>query len=501
MTWSPLHITFAVYILAVIAIGFIAWRATRSFDDYILGGRSLGSFVTAMSAGASDMSGWLLMGLPGALYLGGVSEAWIAIGLVIGAWANWKYVAGPLRVYTERTENALTLPDYFTHRFEDRQRVLRVLSAVVILVFFAVYCASGIVAGARLFESVFNVPYAQALWLGAFATILYTLVGGFLAVSWTDTMQATLMIFALILTPVAVLISLGGVAPSLAMVEQVDPAKLDWFKGGALGAVGIVSLLAWGLGYFGQPHILARFMAADSLGTIPAARRIGMTWMVLCLAGAMAVGFFGIAYFAAHPEQGGMVRENHERVFIALAGVLFNPWIAGVLLSAILAAIMSTLSCQLLVCSSALTEDLYKGFLRPAASQRELVWFGRAMVGLVALVAIWIARDPDSRVLGLVSYAWAGFGAAFGPVVLLSLFWGRMTRNGALAGVVVGAVTVIAWKQVAVGQMGSALYEIVPGFIAATVAIVVVSLLGRAPGAAIATRHAQVRETLAEQGY
>jgi sodium/proline symporter len=242
-------------------------------------------------------------------------------------------------------------------------------------------------------------------------------------------------------------------------------------------------------------------MAADSLGTIPAARRIGMTWMVLCLAGAMAVGFFGIAYFAAHPEQGGMVRENHERVFIALAGVLFNPWIAGVLLSAILAAIMSTLSCQLLVCSSALTEDLYKGFLRPAASQRELVWFGRAMVGLVALVAIWIARDPESRVLGLVSYAWAGFGAAFGPVVLLSLFWGRMTRNGALAGVVVGALTVIAWKQVAVGQMGSALYEIVPGFIAATVAIVVVSLLGRAPGAAIATRHAQVRETLAEQGY
>ncbi|HKN78623.1 MAG TPA: sodium:proline symporter, partial [Lysobacter sp.] len=202
---TPLVVTFAVYLLAMIAIGVIAWRSTRSFDDYILGGRSLGSYVTALSAGASDMSGWLLLGLPGALYLGGLSEGWIAVGLVLGAWCNWKFVAGPLRVYTERTRNALTLPDYFTHRFDDRSRVLRVLSALVILVFFAVYCASGIVAGARLFESVFGVPYAQALWWGAAATILYTLIGGFLAVSWTDTVQASLMIFALVLTPIVVI--------------------------------------------------------------------------------------------------------------------------------------------------------------------------------------------------------------------------------------------------------------------------------------------------------
>jgi sodium/proline symporter len=491
---TPLLITFAIYLLAMIAIGFAAWRSTRSFDDYILGGRSLGSYVTALSAGASDMSGWLLLGLPGALYAAGLSEAWIAIGLIIGAWCNWKFVAGPLRVYTERTRNALTLPDYFTHRFADHSRILRILSALVILVFFAVYCASGIVAGARLFESVFGVSYATALWVGAAATILYTLIGGFLAVSWTDTVQATLMIFALVLTPVVVLLSNGGMQPSLALIEQVDPSRLQWI--GAGGVIGVVSAIAWGLGYFGQPHILARFMAADSLETIPKARRIGMTWMVLCLFGAMAVGFFGIAYFAGHAEQGAMVRENPERVFIALASMLFNPWVAGVLLSAILAAIMSTLSCQLLVCSSALTEDFYKGFVRKQASQRELVWVGRAMVLAVSLVAIAIARDPESRVLGLVSYAWAGFGAAFGPVVLFSLFWKRMTRNGALAGMIIGAVTVILWK-----QTGSALYEMVPGVIAASAAILIASRLGDAPSAQMQATHDTVHAELNTNGY
>lgn len=496
---TPLVITFGLYLALMVLIGFAAWRSTHSFDDYILGGRSLGSVVTALSAGASDMSGWLLMGLPGALYLGGVSEAWIAFGLIAGAWANWKFVAGPLRVYTERTENALTLPDYFTHRFEDDSRVLRVLAAIVILTFFAVYCASGIVAGARLFESVFAVPYAQALWWGAAATIMYTLVGGFLAVSWTDTVQASLMLFALVLTPVVVILGTGGLQASTALIAQIDPAKLDWFKGGTLGVAGIVSLLAWGLGYFGQPHILARFMAADSLRTIPRARRIGMAWMILCLFGAMAVGFFGIAYFAQHPDAAGPVTENPERVFIVLSQLLFNPWIAGVLLSAILAAIMSTLSCQLLVCSSALTEDFYRGFLRRNAGQRELVWVGRAAVLLVALVAILIARDPESRVLGLVSYAWAGFGASFGPVVLVSLFWNRMTRNGALAGIVVGAVVVIVWELMFAKSTG--LYSMVPGFIAGTFAVVVASLLGRPPSQAMLARHEQVRLTLRENGY
>jgi sodium/proline symporter len=493
---TPLLITFAAYLVLMIGIGFWAWRQTKTFDDYILGGRSLGSYVTALSAGASDMSGWLLMGLPGAMYLGGLSEGWIAFGLVTGAYVNWRFVAGPLRVYTERTHNALTLPDYFTHRFADQSRVLRILAALVILVFFAIYCASGIVAGARLFESVFGVPYAQALWYGAAVTILYTFVGGFLAVSWTDTVQATLMLFALLLVPIVVILALGGVDASFDVIAQADPAKLDWFRGGELGLVGIVSLLAWGLGYFGQPHVLARFMAADSVATIPPARRIAMVWMTLCLLGSLATGFFGIAYYAEHPTLAGPVVDNAERVFIELSQVLFNPWVAGVLLSAILAAIMSTLSCQLLVCASALTEDFYRGLLRPKAGHRELVWFGRAMVLAVALVAIFIARDPESRVLGLVSYAWAGFGAAFGPVVLLSLFWQRMTRNGALAGMVVGAVTVIVWK-----QTGSALYEIVPGFIAATVAILVVSRMGSPPSDEVQATHQQVRAALRETGY
>lgn len=487
---TPTLITFLIYIAAMVLIGFLAWRSTKNFDDYILGGRSLGSVVTALSAGASDMSGWLLMGLPGAIFLAGISESWIAIGLIAGAWLNWLLVAGRLRVHTEHNNNALTLPDYFTHRFEDHSRVLRIFSAIIILVFFTIYCASGIVAGARLFESTFGLSYGTALWAGALATILYTFVGGFLAVSWTDTVQATLMIFALILAPVMILNATGGLEPAFAAIESVNPAHFDLFKGATF--VGIISLLAWGLGYFGQPHILARFMAADSVKSMRSARRIGMTWMILCLAGAVGVGFFGIAYFAAHPEQAGAVTENPERVFIELAKLLFNPWVAGVLLSAILAAVMSTLSCQLLVCSSALTEDFYKAFLRKHASQKELVWVGRLMVLLIAVIAIAIASNPENRVLGLVSYAWAGFGAAFGPVVLFSLLWKGMTRNGALAGMIVGAVTVVVWKQL--GWLG--LYEIVPGFILASLAIVVFSRLGSAPSASMKQRF-----EVAEQEY
>ena len=492
---TPLLITFGLYLVAMIAIGFFAWWRTRNFDDYILGGRSLGGYVTALSAGASDMSGWLLMGLPGALYLTGLSEAWIAVGLLIGAYLNWRFVAGPLRLYTERSADALTLPDYFTTRFGENGKLLRVVSALVILVFFALYAASGIVAGARLFESVFGMPYAQALWWGALATIAYTLIGGFLAVSWTDTVQATLMIFALVLTPVIVMTAVGGPSASIALIEHSDPQKLSWIGTG--GVIAVISALAWGLGYFGQPHILARFMAAESVKTIPQARRIGMTWMFLCLLGAILVGFFGISYFEAHPEQAGPVNANPERVFIALAELLFNPWIAGILLSAILAAVMSTLSCQLLVCASALTEDFYRGFVRPKASERELVWFGRSMVALVALIAIFLARDPDSRVLGLVSYAWAGFGAAFGPVVLMSLFWRRMNGWGALAGIVVGAATVILWKQYA----GSDLYEIVPGFMAGSLAVIAGSLLTAAPSRDVLATHDAVRAELQQTGY
>ncbi len=480
---NPTLITFVIYIAAMVLIGFIAYRSTNNLSDYILGGRSLGSFVTALSAGASDMSGWLLMGLPGAVYLSGLSESWIAIGLIVGAYLNWLFVAGRLRVQTEHNGNALTLPDYFTNRFEDTSRVLRIFSAVVILVFFTIYCASGVVAGARLFESTFGISYETALWAGAAATIAYTFVGGFLAVSWTDTVQASLMIFALILTPIIVMVATGGIDPTFAAIELKDATSFDMLKGASF--IGVISLMAWGLGYFGQPHILARFMAADSVKSIPNARRISMAWMIFCLAGAVAVGFFGIAYFSAHPELGVAVNENPERVFIELAKILFNPWVAGVLLSAILAAVMSTLSCQLLVCSSALTEDFYKAFFRKGASQTELVWVGRAMVLLVAVIAIAIASNPESKVLGLVSYAWAGFGAAFGPVVIFSLLWKGMTRNGALAGMLLGAVTVVLWKNF-FGWTG--LYEIIPGFILCTLGILIFSRIGSAPSAAMLKR-------------
>lgn len=475
---NPMIITFAIYLIVVIAIGFIAYFSTRNFDDYILGGRSLGSFVTALSAGASDMSGWLLMGLPGAIYLSGLTESWIAIGLTVGAYLNWLLIAGRLRVHTEYNNNALTLPDYFHNRFGAESRLIKLVAAAIILFFFTIYCASGIVAGARLFESLFHVEYSTALWLGAGATIIYTFIGGFLAVSWTDTIQASLMIFALILTPIMVLIGLGDWQQTMASIQAAaTTAGMEYsslFAGTTF--LGIVSTAAWGLGYFGQPHILARFMAAESVGAMKNARRIGMTWMILCLAGAVAVGYFGIAYFQAHPELAGPVTQNHERIFIELATILFNPWIAGIILSAILAAVMSTLSCQLLVCSSAITEDFYKGFLRPYASQKELVWIGRFMVLLIALIAIWLASNPNSLVLGLVAYAWAGFGAAFGPVIILSVFWKRMTGKGALAGMIVGAIVVVLWK-----NSGINLYEIVPGFIACFVTIILVSLFGGEP--------------------
>ena len=497
--FNPMHITFGIYLIVVLLIGMAAYFSTRSFDDYILGGRSLGPFVTAMSAGASDMSGWLLMGLPGAVFVSGMSEAWIAIGLTVGAYLNWLLVAGRLRVHTEYNNNALTLPEYFFHRFGAQGKAMKVISAAIILFFFTIYCAAGVVAGARLFESLFHISYAQAMWLGAGATIAYTFIGGFLAVSWTDTVQASLMIFALILTPIMVLIVVGGPDDVSLAISKVAAGKgKDLSEYSSLFAgttfLGIVSTAAWGLGYFGQPHILARFMAADNVQSLKHARRIGMTWMILCLGGAVAVGYFGIAYFGAKPEDIGALGGKDERIFIGLATLLFNPWIAGVILSAILAAVMSTLSCQLLVCSSAIAEDFYKGFLRPNASQPELVWVGRLMVLAVAMIAIVIAADPESKVLGLTAYAWAGFGAAFGPVVILSLVWKRMTATGALVGMISGAVVVVAWAEAMNPWLKSqgypTMYEIVPGFIACALAIVVVSLFGK-PAPAVVERFEQ----------
>jgi sodium/proline symporter len=471
----PTLTAFIAYLIVLMSIGIFFYLRTKSLSDYILGGRGLNPWVAALSAGASDMSGWLLLGLPGAMYAGGMNNIWIAIGLSMGAYLNWQFVAKRLRKYTEVANDSITLPDYLENRFNDSSRVLRVISAIVILVFFTIYVTSGLVGGAILFEETFGLDYQLALWVGSLIIVSYTFLGGFMAVSWTDFLQGTLMFLALILVPLIVIQTLGSWGEVVARTGEIDPEYLDAFSGMTL--LSIISLMAWGLGYFGQPHILARFMAIRYPQDTPKAQMVGMTWMVLGLFGAIFTGFAGIAYFANAPL------DNSETVFIALVQVLFNPWIGGILLAAILSAIMSTVDSQLLVCSSAIVEDFYKQILRRKAKRRELVWIGRFSVIILALIATSLAANPESKVLDLVAYAWGGFGASFGPIVLLSLFWRRLTRNGALAGMVTGAVTVIGWKNLSGGLFD--LYEILPGFLLCALAAIVVSLLDKEPAAEI----------------
>ncbi|MEX0963577.1 MAG: sodium/proline symporter PutP [Pseudohongiellaceae bacterium] len=464
---APLLVTFIAYLLLIVFIGVKAYRRTHSLDDYILGGRKLGSVVTALSVGASDMSGWLLLGLPGAIYLSGLSEIWIGIGLVLGAYVNWLFVAKRLRIYSQHAHNSLTLPDYFENRFNDKTKILRLVSALVILVFFTFYTASGLVGGAILFENSFGLQYSTALVTGGLIIVAYTFVGGFLAVAWTDAVQAVLMFLALLIAPAVVILSSGGVDVVWQQMQAANPDSTKMFSNMTL--LGFLSLIAWGLGYVGQPHILARFMAAENPQKLVAARRIAMVWMVLVLIGSVATGLAGIAYFADSPLA------NPETVFIALSQQLFNPWVAGIITAAILSAIMSTIDSQLLVSSSVISEDFYRVFLRPQATQRELLMVSRSAVIAIALLAMIIASDRQSRVLDLVSYAWAGFGASFGPVIVFSLFWRKMTASSAIVSMIVGAVTVVLWSNLSGGLFD--LYEIVPGFIFASLTIVVMSSL------------------------
>jgi sodium/proline symporter len=475
--------TFIVYLLVVLGIGIVAWRRTANIKDYLLGGRSLGRWVTALSAQASDMSGWLLLGLPGYAYLAGMESIWLLVGLFVGTWANWRLVAVRLRRATEYYGDSLTLPDYFERRFDDRSGVLRLLSALFILVFFTFYTSSGLVAGGRLFEEVFGLPYVWAVLGGGFAIVAYTFFGGFLAVSWTDLIQGLLMFVALCAVAVLGLKAVGGPDGLVAGMNAANPDLLDAFTdtaGAPLGAIAIMSLLGWGLGYFGQPHILARFMAARSAECIPASRRIAMTWVALTLAAATLVGMSG-GLLVEPPLDGA----DTEKVFMVLTTLLFHPVVAGICLSGILAAVMSTADSQLLVASSALAEDFYRGMIRKSAGPTEVLWAGRVGVIAIAAIAFALAMDPDSRVLELVAYAWAGLGAAFGPAIVASLYWRRMTRAGAIAGLLAGGLTVIVWKRLEGGWFD--LYEIVPGVVAAGLAIGLVSLIsgghqGAGPG-------------------
>ncbi|NNF52659.1 MAG: sodium/proline symporter PutP [Gammaproteobacteria bacterium] len=468
--------TFLAYLVVVLVIGVVAWRRTANLSDYILGGRRLGSWVTALSAQASDMSGWLLLGLPGYAYLAGLESLWLLIGLLIGTYANWLFVAARLRSATERYGDSITLPDYFERRFDDRSGLLRIISAAFILIFFTFYTSSGLVAGGKLFEAVFGMPYLWAVAAGAAAVVAYTFIGGFLAVSWTDFIQGSLMFVALLMVVIMGWAAVSGWPGITAAMEARNPELLDMFSNAAgepMTMIATASLLGWGLGYVGQPHILARFMAARSATeTIPRARRIAMSWVTVTLICGTLVGLIGIAYLP-EPLQGA----DSEKVFIFMASALFNPVVAGICLAGILAAVMSTADSQLLVASSAVSEDFYKGLLRKGAEQGELLWVGRLAVIGIAIVAFGFAMNPDSKVLDLVAYAWAGFGAAFGPAIVLSLYWRRMNRNGALAGIVTGGLTVIVWKQLTGGIFD--LYEIVPGVIFATLAILIVSSVGK----------------------
>ncbi|MBM7649626.1 sodium/proline symporter [Bacillus ectoiniformans] len=470
-----LLLSVSVYMIGMLLIGFYAYKRTSNLSDYMLGGRTLGPAVTALSAGASDMSGWLLMGLPGAMFATGLSASWIVIGLTLGAWANWIYVAPRLRAYTEVANDSITIPGFLENRFEDTSKILRLVSGLVIMIFFTFYVSSGMVSGGVLFQSTFGLNYHTGLWIIAGVVVSYTLFGGFLAVSWTDFVQGIIMFIALILVPIVTLLHVGGIDTTVNTVRSIDPDLLDIFKGTSF--LGIVSLFAWGLGYFGQPHIIVRFMAITSIKEIKKARRIGMGWMIFSSIGAMLTGLIGIAYYSKE----GLTLKDPETIFIELGNILFSPIITGFLISAILAAVMSTISSQLLVTSSSLTEDLYKTFFRRSASDKELVFIGRASVLLVSLIGLALAWTKNATILDLVGYAWAGFGAAFGPVVILSLYWKRMTKWGALAGMVVGAATVIIWSQAGLSDI---IYEIVPGFAASLLAVVVVSLVTAPPSAA-----------------
>ncbi|PRO68491.1 sodium/proline symporter PutP [Alteromonas gracilis] len=471
---DSVYLSLALYFIVLLGIGAYGYFSTKNdVSGFMLGGRQLGPAVTALSAGASDMSGWILMGLPGLIFLVGINGIWMAIGLTIGAYLNYRLLAPRLRVYTEQLDDAVTIPEYLERRFNDNSRIIRVLCAAVIIVFFAIYTTSGLVAGGKLFESSFGLSYETGIYLTALVVVSYSTFGGFTAVSVTDFVQGCIMLVALVLVPVVAVLEIGGVNTTITQLQNLQPSLLS-FQDTAL--ITVVSAMAWGLGYFGQPHIIVRFMAIRGLKDLVAARRIGMSWMLTVTLGTIGVGLTGAAFAAAN----GLTIEDSETIFIVMSTTLFHPWVTGFLLAAILSAIMSTISSQLLVSSSSITEDVYYAFIRKKASQKERVIVARLSVVGVAFVALFLAQDRSNSVLSLVGNAWAGFGAAFGPLILISLYWDKMTKNGAIAGIVCGGLTTILWSNMNVslgfGLNTSDVYELIPGFLASTLAILLVSM-------------------------
>lgn len=464
---TPTLVTFIIYFILLLGIGFYFYRKSVSIEDYLLGGRRMGAWVTALSAQASDMSGWLLMALPGAIYLGGMASIWIAIGLFAGTVLNWKLVSSRLRVYTQKTDT-ITLPCFFEQRFGDPTGLLRVVSAIIILLFFTIYASAHLQATGHLLESTFGIQYGTAVIIGGSIIIAYTFLGGFLAVCWTDLFQGSLMVLALIVVPAVAYLKVGGAETiSQAMKLKEISTSLLPAKGTA-GLLAIVSMMAWGLGYFGQPHILTRFMSVKSIAKLPESMTIAIVWVFISLGGAVIVGFVGIGMFDNLAAEG-----EHEKVFIYMISKVMHPWLAGIMLAAILSAIMSTIDSQLLVSSSALTEDFYLKAIKKNATEKEIILVGRICVIIISVVALILALRPSDTILRIVAYAWGGFGAAFGPLVLFGLFSKKTGWQSALAGMVIGTVVLIVWKQVGLGEY---MYEIVPGFIANCLTILLVNI-------------------------
>lgn len=458
--------TFVIYFIFLMGVGIYFMKKTKNVEDYLLGGRGMGSWVTALSAQASDMSGWLLMGLPGAVFLFGINQAWIAIGLFVGTYINWAVVAPRLRVYTEKT-NSMTISTFFEERFKDPTGLLRLISAIITLIFFTIYSSSGLVAAGKLFESMFGIGYNKAVIVGTVVIVLYTFLGGFLAVCWTDMFQGALMFFAILIVPTIGYLSVGGAeAIDSAMIAKNISTSIMSSGGKSLGIIAIISTMAWGLGYFGQPHILTRFMSISSIKELPKSMTIAIIWVLISLAGAIFIGMVAIPMF---PD---LAVDNAEKVFILMIDKLFNPWVGGIMLAAILSAIMSTIDSQLLVSSSTLTEDFYQHIIKKDASEKELIWVGRLCVLIISVIALFLALNPNQTVLGLVSYAWGGFGAAFGPLVIVSLFSKKTTWKSALAGMLVGTIVLVVWKHLG---YGATMYEIVPGFIANFITIFIIN--------------------------
>lgn len=487
---TAILITFCLYLLGMLAIGGYFYFKTKNLEDYILGGRKLGKWVTSISAQASDMSGWLLMGLPGLAYLSGVSNAgWTAIGLAVGTYLNWKIVAKKLRIYTEKCDNAITLSSYFEKRFNDEKKILSIISALFILIFFIFYVASSFVSGGKLLNNVFHIDYEVAVLIGASIIIIYTFLGGFLAVCWTDLIQGILMFVAIVALPVFMMIThqeaisfdldiLNSAKESIVSTGYTSLFSLEGLAGSGatigMAIISVISAVAWGIGYFGQPHILTRFMAISDPEEIGRSRIIAMGWVIISLVGAIFIGMLGRSL------TNGQLIGDPENVFIEMVVNYTPTFLCGILLSAILAAVMSTADSQLLVTASAVSEDFYRGLLRKNASEKELVWVSRGTIMIVAVIAYFIAMDPaNESVLALVEYAWAGFGATFGPVVIMSLFYRQTTRFAAICGMVTGGVTTIIWQQLGEWFPNISLfsiYEIVPGFVFSILIIVTISV-------------------------